>query len=178
MKLSNGKRTAALAFLCCVLVPAVAGCAQHSGSAAQAAASSAGAPPVGSVVVAGLVTISSARLVPGPGGTEELLMTVTDTANGPDHLYDVLTSNAAAAELVNAHGATISGTGIELDPDSPVVFGPGGGPRVLLEKPSGLHAGAPVTVSLIFADAGLVRLDVVPAQVPSKVATPDPAGSH
>lgn len=97
-------------------------------------------------------------------------MTVTDTGNRAEHLYDVLTTNAATVELENARQAPISGDGIELDPNAPVAFGPGG-PRVLLDKPTGLHPGKPVTLSLVFADAGLVHLAVVPDEGTSASAS-------
>lgn len=158
---------------------AVSGCAVRPPAAASPSASvTAGAVPTGSVTIAGLLSIRGARLEPGPGGTEELVMTVTDEGGGPEHLYEVLTSNSARAELENPRQAPISGEGVELDPNTPVAFGPGGA-RILLIKPAGLHVGKPVMLSLVFADAGLAHLAVVPDALASpsmSAATPSAAG--
>jgi copper(I)-binding protein len=112
--------------------------------------------------------ITGAVLVPGPqSDNDELRMTVTNLSQAEEHLYAASTASASSVGLFTTPpgaGATpqpadASG-GVELDAGTTTVFGPGG-PRILLEEPSGLAHARTVEVTLVFALAGIVHLTAV-----------------
>jgi len=109
------------------------------------------------------LTVSGAALYPGPGGTEELRMSVTNQSDADEHLYGVSTAHASTVELLAAPaspGATpqpVGAVGIDLEPGATVTFGPGGA-QILLDQPVGLTPGQPVNLALVFALAGLIHL--------------------
>jgi copper(I)-binding protein len=109
------------------------------------------------------LAVTGATLLPGPAGTEELRMTVTNRGDAPEHLYGVSTPDTTTAELLDAPttagaaGQPAGAAGVDLEPGTTTAFGPAG-PRVLLDQPHGLARGRLVTVTLLFALAGLVHL--------------------
>jgi copper(I)-binding protein len=146
----------------------MSGCAGHSVSAPHAVGprpQGSGTP--GTLSIPAALTIRHAQLEPGPDRSEDLVMAITNTSSIPDHLYALATTHAAGIDLLDAPttpGASpvpAGSAGIALPPGSPVDFGPGG-PQILLENPTGLTTGAPVTLTLFFAVTGMVHLTVVP----------------
>jgi copper(I)-binding protein len=160
--------------LALALVPVLAGCAAHSVPApditgdAQQIISTPGsltivAPPEQPDAPA--MRITGAVLVPGPQGNEELRMTLWNQSAAPDRLYGASSANAktvtlftsAASPSANPQPAGV--VGITLNPGSNTVFGPGG-PRILLEDPSGFAHTRTITVTLLFSVGGIVHLTV------------------
>ena len=109
------------------------------------------------------LTIVHAALYPGPNGTEELRMTVTNQSDADEHLYGVSTSHASTTQILDvpatpgATGQPAGAGGIDLEPGAATTFGPAG-PRILLDQPTGLTAGKTVTLNLLFAVAGLIHV--------------------
>jgi copper(I)-binding protein len=109
------------------------------------------------------LSIVHAALYPGPGGTEELRMTVTDQSAAPEHLYGVGTSHAGTVQLLAAPASPgaaaqpIGGGGFDLEPGVTTVFGPGG-QQILLDQPTDLTPGRSITLNLLFAVAGQITL--------------------
>lgn len=178
-----------LALAAVVAAGTLAGCSGHS--VPQAAASEPGQRIVstpGSLTVVGLpndpdspsLRITGAVVVPGPQHDNlELRMTVANLSQAEEHLYAVSSAHAASAGMFTtppSPGATPqpadAGQGIELDPGTTTTFGPGG-PRILLEQPTGLAGARTVEVTLVFALAGIVHLTaLVSATAPASSASP------
>lgn len=133
---------------------------------------------------AGTLTISGAwaRATPPAARTGAVYLTVTNDGGAPDRLVAGASSAAASVEfhahMMDAGVARMRAIeAVEISPGEPAIFQPGGLHVMLIDLRAPLREGQSIPLTLTFARAGTITLDV-PVRRTAPPGTPLPSHQH
>lgn len=148
---------------CFVIAATLAACGESADRTAATPPAACAAAPAGGVV------ISEAWVRAAPAGrpTSAIYLTLCNAGEAADRLVGVSTDAAQAAELhvTRRDNSAIVGmeslASVELAPQTPVEFAPGGGHIMLIGLKRAIDAGDTIAVTLEFANSAAQTIEVL-----------------